>query len=75
MATETIKIAAINKLHHLVNNVDSLIESTLEEFTAEEVSFILSNYGDSLKLSLKGPFEARQTVDREASPLNDLFNT
>ena len=73
--SEIIHKSALTKLSKLVNKIDSLIEADIEEgFTAEEVAYILANFGDHLKLTLKNPFEEKRKRDRKDSPLNELFD-
>jgi hypothetical protein len=74
--TEAIQKSALTKLSKLVTRIDDIIETEVSEgFSEEEVAYILANFSEHLKLTLKTPFEDRRERDRKNSPLNELFNT
>ena len=70
----TLETRAKSKLATLVNEIDKVVKTALEDMSPDEISYLYTKYENQLRYDLKRDFsEAREAALKE-SPFDDYFN-
>lgn len=62
------------KLALLVNSIDGVVKSALDDMDSAEINFICTNYASSLKYDLSRDFMERREKDLKESPFDAIIN-
>ena len=74
MSSDQLDQQAKTKLAILVKSIEPVVEKQLEEFTSQEVEYILSNFRKFLTYDLARDFEKIREKNLKESPFDAIIN-
>jgi|TARA_B110000977_G_C10880345_1_gene417245 predicted hydrolase (HD superfamily) len=70
----SLETIAKTKLISLVKALDPVVEQQLEQFTEDEIKYVLEHFKQYLHYDLTRDFEKHRSKGLKDSPFDDLFN-
>lgn len=74
MSSDQLDQQAKTKLAILVKSIEPVVEKQLEDFTSQEVEYILSNFRKFLTYDLSRDFEKIREKNLKESPFDAIIN-